>query len=169
MALRLRLENDSQWRYARYLAKERREHSEAKGFHEHVIPDKPWLYTPEAKLQRELDGFVTEMLVAKHFNLYFDPTVDRNGQLPDVGRNTQVKCRMHPGAGLQLWKDHRVDQVYVLCWRVYDGKPLEDMSNQIQRVYDLVGWTWGWDVKQDEYRRKDGSWVMPAKHLTPID
>lgn len=162
MAVRLELESKTERWLADVLAKQRRKHSEQMGWNEKRYKGKEWLYTPEAEYQRELDGFATEMIVARFLNLFFDPTLDRDGTLPDIGRNTQVKCRMSPKAGLKLRHGHRKDQIYVLCTRVYKNR------EQVQFVYDVHGWAWGYDVIQPEWRNEDEHgpyWELPQYKL----
>ena len=106
----------------------------------------------------DIEAACAEMAVAKHFNFYWDGSVN-TFKLPDVG-GIQVRHTQKLDGCLIVRPDDSDEGIYL---SVVGTSP----------IYLIVGWSYGHEAKQDQYLEPGyndmpPAWFVPQKYLRDI-
>lgn len=109
-----------------------------------------------------IQGAIGEMVVAKHFNLYWEAVVRDpwNEIQSDVGKGLEIRTT-GPNRRLIVRSGDPDDKVFIHV----AGERLE---------WTITGWLLGWEAKQDQWLTNAGNnrppaWFVPSDELHPIE
>jgi hypothetical protein len=104
-------------------------------------------------------GALAECAVAKVGDRYWTPLYDQPTGVVDVGRRLQVRSSINPDAKLRAYERDDPELAFILV---------------IVRApeFDLVGWLWGREIKQDCWRQgangSEACWGVPQSALREV-
>lgn len=105
----------------------------------------------------DVDGAAAEMAVAKHFNIYWVPTVNA-GKAADV-MHYQVRQTQHDNGRLLVREKDKKEEKYILV-------------TGVMNTFRIRGWMWLSEAKQEKYyEHKSGlpAWWVPQSDLHPME
>lgn len=121
--------------------------------------------------QIDTTGALGELVVAKHWGIYWDPVPRRVRGQGDVGP-LEVRCTERETGRLIVRPTDPDDGLFVLV--VGAGSVRATNGRTVGRRYRIVGWISGPDARRRELEQPDGgrrppAWFVPQTDLRPLD
>lgn len=99
---------------------------------------------------RDIEGACAELAFAKFANVFWDGSIG-SFHAPDVG-NIQVRSTKYQSGCLIVRADDTREHIYVLVCGVHP-------------TYKMIGWMYGHEAMQEEWRKDEESWFVPQTCL----
>ena len=114
-----------------------------------------------AHWDRNIEGALAELAVARALGLDFIPTINTFHEIADIGEEIEVRWTKGRRGSLLIGDNDEETRIFVL---VTGRSP----------SYLLPGWAYGTDIKSQgnfvtEYKEKHQLWGMPQERLRPTE